>query len=168
LGTKLSIGICKRFCLFGFRCRRGWWSYRSSWSWMVHDDSSFALTASIPGLVISMTIFHCDAELKCIPSAVGILLNSVLEHVLFGGPLTITMLFATMVVFLAMYIYSFERTSSSVDDNNNKKNKWEKTRKNPFTSSYHRSSTPDVCNDSTQVSQPVCCKEPEITAQESL
>ena len=127
-----------------------------------------ALTASISGLVISMTLFHCNAELKCISSAMGVLLNSVLDHVLFGGPLTITMLFATMVVFLALYIYSSERTSSAVDDNNNKKSKWEKTRKNSFTGPYHRLSTPDVCNDSTQVSQPVCCKEPEVTAHELL
>lgn len=87
----------------------------AGWSWMV---VLLAFTAAVNGLMISLAIFYCSSTLKCLSSCVGVVLNSVLGHFLFGEPLTIPMFFSSLVVFFGLYLYTSDKAPQSVKENN--------------------------------------------------
>jgi hypothetical protein len=79
----------------------GGWSFIS---WLV----SFLGAAG--GLLVALSIKYGDSILKTLATTGAIILSSVLDHVLLGGPLTPVMMIAGVQVVLAICNYTFDTT----------------------------------------------------------
>ena len=86
-------------------CESGERPIGAGWSWMA---LFVAFAAGIAGLCSSLVIFYCDSVRKCLSTSVGVILTSILDHILFGGPLTPNMMLAAVVIMFALYIYTSE------------------------------------------------------------
>lgn len=69
-----------------------------------------ALLGAAGGLLVALSIKYADAILKTLATTGAIVLSSVLDHAVLGGPLTPTMCIAGAQVILAIFDYSFDQT----------------------------------------------------------
>jgi UDP-sugar transporter A1/2/3 len=79
----------------------GGWSFVS---WIV------AFLGAAGGLLVALSIKHGDSILKTLATTGAIILSSVLDHVLLGGPLTPVMVIAGVQVVLSICNYTFDTT----------------------------------------------------------
>lgn len=69
-----------------------------------------SLFGAAGGLLVALSIKYADAILKTLATTGAILLSSILDHMLLGGPLTPVMILAGGVVTLAICNYTFDKT----------------------------------------------------------
>lgn len=65
------------------------------------------------GLLVALSIKYGDSILKTLATTGAIILSSLLDHVLLGGPLTPSMMIAGMQVIIAICNYTFDTTPSN-------------------------------------------------------
>ena len=63
------------------------------------------------GLLVALSIKYGDAILKTLATTGAIVLSSLLDHVLLGGPLTPIMMIAGIQVILSIFNYTFDETT---------------------------------------------------------
>ena len=69
-----------------------------------------ALLGAAGGLLVALSIKYGDSILKTLATTGAIILSSVLDHVLLGGPLTPSMMIAGVQVVISICNYSFDTT----------------------------------------------------------
>jgi UDP-sugar transporter A1/2/3 len=69
-----------------------------------------ALLGAAGGLLVALSIKYGDSILKTLATTGAILLSSVLDHALLGGPLTPTMMIAGLQVIISICNYTFDTT----------------------------------------------------------
>jgi len=79
----------------------GGWSYLT---WIV------AMLGAAGGLLVALSIKYGDAILKTLATTGAIVLSSVLDYAVLGGPLTPVMVIAGIQVILAIFNYTFDMT----------------------------------------------------------
>lgn len=77
------------------------------WSWVA---VMLAILGAAGGLLVALSIKYADAILKTLATTGAIILSSVLDNLLLGGPLTPTMMIAGLVVIIAIMNYTFDAT----------------------------------------------------------
>jgi UDP-sugar transporter A1/2/3 len=69
-----------------------------------------AFLGAAGGLLVALSIKHGDSILKTLATTGAIILSSVLDHALLGGPLTPSMMIAGVQVIIAICNYTFDVT----------------------------------------------------------
>ena len=77
------------------------------WSWLTWTVAAFGAAG---GLLVALSIKYGDAILKTLATTGAIVLSSVLDHLVLGGPLTPTMMIAGVQVILSIFNYTFDMT----------------------------------------------------------
>lgn len=83
-----------------------------------------AVLGAAGGILVALSIKYADAILKTLATTGAIVLSSLLDHLLLGGPLTPVMVIAGVQVILAIFNYTFDMTppTPSVSNYNNNNN----------------------------------------------
>ena len=69
-----------------------------------------AMLGAAGGLLVALSIKYGDAILKTLATTGAIVLSSLLDHFMLGGPLTAVMVLAGGVVVTSIFDYSFDKT----------------------------------------------------------
>jgi UDP-sugar transporter A1/2/3 len=69
-----------------------------------------ALLGAAGGLLVALSIKYGDSILKTLATTGAIILSSLLDHYLLGGPLTASMMIAGVQVVIAICNYTFDAT----------------------------------------------------------
>ena len=77
------------------------------WSWLTCAVAAFGAAG---GLLVALSIKYGDAILKTLATTGAIVLSSLLDHAILGGPLTPTMMIAGIQVILSIFNYTFDKT----------------------------------------------------------
>jgi UDP-sugar transporter A1/2/3 len=81
--------------------------FMGGWSWIA---LLLALLGAAGGMLVALSIKYGDSILKTLATTGAIILSSLLDHVLLGGPLTPSMMIAGTQVIVAICNYTFDTT----------------------------------------------------------
>lgn len=104
---QLALGSCPVYFFFILTEGGGEAGFFGGWSLVAW---ALALLGAAGGLLVALSIKYGDSILKTLATTGAIILSSVLDHTLLGGPLTATMVIAGSQVVIAICSYTFDAT----------------------------------------------------------
>lgn len=104
---QLALGSCPVYILFILSELGGEVGILGGWSYVA---LLLSLLGAAGGLLVALSIKYGDSILKTLATSGAIILSSVLDHYLLGGPLTAVMMIAGTQVILAICNYTFDST----------------------------------------------------------
>lgn len=108
---QLGLGSVPVYLVFILQEGGGDAGYFGGWSFITF---LLGCIGAAGGLLVALSIKHGDSILKTLATTGSIILSSILDHLLMGGPLTTTMVLAGGIVITAIFDYSFDPTSSNL------------------------------------------------------
>ena len=104
---QLALGSFPVYLLFIVGEGGGQAGFLGGWSYVA---LLLAILGAAGGLLVALSIKYGDSILKTLATTGAIILSSVLDHLLLGGPLTPSMVIAGVQVILAICNYTFDAT----------------------------------------------------------
>lgn len=106
---QLALGSFPVYLAFIAHDRGGQAGLFGGWSWIAF---LLACLGAAGGLLVALSIKHGDSILKTLATTGAIILSSLLDHFLLGGPLTPSMMIAGAQVIIAIIDYTFDASDA--------------------------------------------------------
>ncbi|CAJ1950604.1 unnamed protein product [Cylindrotheca closterium] len=109
---QLALGSLPVYLFFIAGDGGGMTGFFGGWSWIAF---LLSLLGAAGGLLVALSIKYGDSILKTLATTGAIILSSLLDHYLLGGPLTPPMIIAAVQVITAICNYTFDATPPPPD-----------------------------------------------------